>query len=424
VTVRIITADVFDGLAQLPDESVHCVVTSPPYWGLRDYGTGCWDGGDPDCDHLAPMPGGFAKSGLANYANGLNAKTIADKVSQRRQQYLGECAKCGATRIDQQIGLEPILSEHIETLVRVFREVRRVLRKDGVLWLNYGDAYCSSANPSTWRNGTFAAGGGVAQGRNRNGVASFDFKPKDLMMMPARIAIALQADGWWLRADCIWHKSNPMPESCRDRPTSSHEHVFMLTRSKRYFYDADAVSEPTNGNAHARGSGVNPKAKLLKIPGAWDTGPGAHGTINREGRTSAQYKIKQNASFSAAVIELVETRAMRNVWTHPTEPFSDAHFATMPAAIAERCIKAGCPAGGTVLDPFGGAGTTGVVADRLGRDAILIELNPEYAAMAEARIARDRLERGSGTMADVASARLPLTPLEALMAACGTSKNA
>ena len=269
MTVRVITGDVFDRLAELPDESVHCVVTSPPYFALRDYG------------------------------------------------------------VEGAIGLEPTFDEHLEVMVRVFREVGRVLRKDGTLWLNYGDAYAGLTNgrsaadtkalgkdDRTFRDKPFSTVGGV-------------FKAKDLMMMPARVALALQADGWWLRSEIVWHKPNPMPESVTDRPTSAHEKIYLLTLSARYFYDADAVRIPFNG------------------------------------------------------------ANLRNVWTAATEPFRGAHFAVMPTAIVALCIKARCPAGGVVLDPFGGSGTTGLVADRLGRDAILIELNPEYADMARNRIADD-----------------------------------
>ena len=337
MSVRILVGDCLERLRTLPEESVHCVVTSPPYWGLRDYG------------------------------------------------------------VEGAIGLEPTFGEHINTIVTVFREVRRVLRKDGTLWLNYGDAY-SSGDRSTYRSGASDNKGHLVQNGLARPKTPPGLKPKDLMMMPARVALALQADGWWLRSEIVWHKPNPMPESVRDRPTSAHEKLFLLTKAARYFYDAEAVRTKTDAN-------------------------------------------------------------LRNVWTIPTHAYPDAHFATFPPKLVEPCIKAGtsekgcCPECGTpwvrgmevhdpdgrlgrswhdddpkerlaigqrgmprgegrpihrtsgwqplcdcgagdpapctVLDPFGGSGTVGLIASRLGRDAILIELSPEYAEMAERRIHGD-----------------------------------
>lgn len=302
MTVQILTGDCREVLRTLPDESVHCVVTSPPYWGLRDYGT----------------PG---------------------------------------------IGLEPTLAEHMAELVGVFCEIRRVLRKDGTLWLNYGDAYAGAATAAAWRPGGHAGDGGVPGGRNRNGAApGHGLKPKDLMGMPWRLAFALQADGWWLRQDIIWAKPNPMPESVTDRCTKAHEYLFMLTKSARYFYDAAAISEPV-------------------------LAPGLSWAERKALGEGARRGFAQNGPSNIGCDK--DTRNKRSVWEVATAPFSEAHFATFPPALIEPCIKAGCPAGGTVLDPFGGAGTTGLVADRLQRNAILIELNPEYAAMAQARIKGD-----------------------------------
>lgn len=306
MTVRIITGDCRDVLATLPDESVHCVVTSPPYWGLRDYG------------------------------------------------------------VAGQIGLEASVAEHIAILRDVFREVRRVLRKDGTCWVNYGDAYAgSAAADAAARPGAFSAGGGDPGGRNRNGTPrGHALKPKDLIGLPWRLAFALQDDGWWLRSDIVWSKPNPMPESVTDRPTRAHEYVFLLTKSARYWYDAEAIREDAE---YGRRDG----ATFARV----------RSTDHRDAR------VEVNGTISGANPEA--GRNARSVWTVPTHSFSEAHFATFPPALAERCIKAGCPVGGTVLDPFGGAGTTGLVADRLQRNAILIELNPEYAAMAERRIHRD-----------------------------------
>lgn len=363
MTVRIINADVFEGLASLPDESVHCVVSSPPYFGLRDYG------------------------------------------------------------VAGQIGLEPSFADHLAVMVRVFAEVRRVLRKDGTCWVNYGDGYCSTP-PGNKKPSASDVDGAYGRKLERQGghgedlkaiygkAKSSGFKPKDLMMMPARLAIALQDDGWWLRSDIIWAKPNPMPESCRDRPTSAHEHIFLLTKASRYFYDADAIRETavatsltsmdggpqklpngSNANAGRDYTGKNEASQDRRKVGfneRWDAAEiGRKGNAN--GFRGGSYVNGEPGPRTAAGNGSNPTlsRNIRNVWTIATAPFPDAHFATFPPELAERCIKAGCPVGGTVLDPFGGSGTTGLVADRLGRDAILIELNPEYAAMAERRLKGD-----------------------------------
>ena len=373
MTVRILHGDARETLRTVPDESVHACITSPPYWGLRSYG------GDPGM-----------------------------------------------------IGLEPTFDEHLDNIVAVFREVRRVLRKDGTLWLNYGDAYAGG-------------GRGEGSGKQTTNVGSNlppfrpdGFKPKDLMMMPARVAMALQADGWWLRSEIVWHKPNPMPESVTDRPTSAHEKMFLLSKKPRYFYDHVAVREDGIGT-HAPG----------KNPCRRDT----------QGKDSGLIAFKERARNG-------------NVWTIATHPYSGTHFATFPPALIEPCIKAGTsekgvcancgapwvretektlkttprnptfaqhgtkhvagqdsagsnrhrdghmpglvnhftttgwrpscgcdrgndliagmdPVAAMILDPFAGSGTVGLVADRLGRDAILVEINPDYAEMARERISSD-----------------------------------
>ena len=250
MTVRILTGDVFDRLAHLPDESVHCVVTSPPYFGLRDYGLEpqVW-GGHEDCQHeWGEIERGKRKDMLPldkTASEGRSGTTAhQDGAAHNGGRF---CVRCGAWLGN--LGLEPTMDMHIEHLVRIFREVRRVLRKDGTLWLNYGDAYAGSANgrsaadtkalgkhDRTFRDKPISTVGGV-------------FKPKDLMMMPARVAMALQAEGWWLRSEIVWSKPNPAPEGAKDRPTSAHEKVYLLTRSARYFYDAGAVRIPETGGA-------------------------------------------------------------------------------------------------------------------------------------------------------------------------------
>lgn len=302
--IRVLHGDCRQVLATLPDASVQCCVTSPPYYGLRDYG------------------------------------------------------------VDGQMGLEATPDEYVAGMVGVFREVRRVLRDDGVLWMNLGDSYAMSTKGA----------GGLGKQQTNNGSVLVDrawrvpngWKPKDLLGIPWMIAFALRADGWYLRSDCIWAKPNPMPESVRDRPTKAHEYVFLLTKSARYFWNAEAVAEPTEYPVGSRD----------------DVPQGGFGGKNAEADQQAFRAIR-------------DTRNIRTVWTIATQPFSGAHFATMPPELAERCVKSGTRQGDTVLDPFGGAGTTGLVADRLGRDAILIELNSAYADMAKNRIHDDAPLLGS-----------------------------
>ena len=298
-SARIINADVLDGLRSLDDSSVHCCVTSPPYWGLRDYG------------HAG------------------------------------------------QIGLEPTPEAYVARMVEVFREVRRVLRDDGTCWVNLGDSYAQSeVRNRNGENDEFhrPCRDGVAQtGRKMQ----HGLKPKDLVGIPWRVSFALQADGWWLRQDIIWHKPNPMPESVRDRCTKAHEYVFLLTKSERYFYDAEAVSEAS----------VRPGDATL--------------ATQRNGICTGREWTGSTRVFS----DNPSRRNRRSVWTVTTKPYSGAHFAVMPPDLVAPCIKAGCPEGGTVLDPFAGSGTTLAVAISLGRSAIGTELNAEYVALAERRIA-------------------------------------
>lgn len=300
--LQILTGDCRQILPTLESESVQTCVCSPPYWGLRDYGTAQWEGGNEGCDHkrFNGYPSGLQGSKESTY-NGKFEKQI--------------CGKCGARRIDSQLGLEFTPEEYLANMVAVFREVWRVLRNDGTLWVNCGDSYIA----------------------------------KNLCMMPARLAMALQADGWYLRSEIIWAKPNPMPESVTDRPTKSHEYIFLLTKSERYFYDAEAIKEPANPVVICPGD-VNGQPTM----------PQGKGDIN-------------------------EQRNKRSVWTIATQPYAEAHFATFPEEIPKLCILAGSKLGDTVLDPFAGSGTTGKVALELGRRAILIELNPDYIGLAHDR---------------------------------------
>jgi len=322
---KIVCQDVLTFLKDLPDNFINLVVTSPPYWGLRDYGTDKWEGGDPNCDHKQRDK--FSdKSGIRNAGN---QKTIEEN-NGKGVYYKEICAKCGAKRIDKQIGLEQTPEEYVNKLVDVFREVKRVLKDDGTLWLNLGDSYAGS-------------GKGVSEekrSKNRqlnypNRGETYGLKPKDLIGIPWRVAFALQADGWYLRSDIIWHKTNPMPESVKDRPTRAHEYIFLLSKNEHYYYNYEAILEDSN----------------------W-----AH-------------EDKKDAK-----------RNKRDVWTISTKPYKGAHYATFPEDLIIPCIKAGSAEDNIVLDPFNGAGTTGVVCVKLGRKYIGIDLNKDYIEMSNARI--------------------------------------
>lgn len=304
-SVTIINGDCLEALRAMPAESLHCCVTSPPYFGLRDYG------------------------------------------------------------VAGQIGLEPTPDDFVSKMVDVFREVRRVLRDDGTVWLNLGDSYAAKRTyqvPST-KGGPKHGPGQSAGGRGSE--VPDGLKAKDLIGIPWRVAFALQADGWFLRQDIIWNKPNPMPESVRDRCTKAHEYIFLLSKSERYYFDAEAIAEPA----------VAPKS-------TWTD----HGSEKQRGHSRRHAGF--NGRYADRIRELgpPETRNKRSVWTVSTKPFKEAHFATFPPDLIEPCILAGCPPGGTVLDPFGGAGTTGLVAQRHGRNAMLIELNPEYVEIARRRL--------------------------------------
>lgn len=348
--VSILEGDALEKLRELPGESVRCCVTSPPYWGLRDYGTARWEGVSEECDHRAGSDYG--------------EKSDTNRGSIRGGPFRDECGKCGARRIDSQLGLERTPEEYVEKLVAVFREVRRVLAKDGTLWLNLGDSYASG---STGRNDTSrqtpgGRGGSFRGGPRKNLDINSGLKPKDLVGIPWRVAFALQADGWYLRSEIIWAKPNPMPESVTDRPTKAHEQFFLLAKSSRYYYDAEAIAEE-------------------------QTSSGLGGFSNKETLKS----VRLDASHAPSLVNAINDgkRNKRTVWTIATQPFPEAHFATFPPALVEPCILAGSAVGDTVLDPFAGAGTTGLVASRLHRDFIGIELNPKYAEMARQRIRQD-----------------------------------
>ena len=313
MTVQILVGDVRQTLSTLPEKSVQCCVTSPPYFGLRDYG------------------------------------------------------------VDGQIGLEPTPDEFVAQLVAVFREVRRVLRDDGTLWLNLGDTYAAGGMGAGSGKQLTNRGTSVGGHMDKPRKAPEGLKPKDLIGIPWRVAFALQADGWYLRQDIIWHKPNPMPESVRDRCTKAHEYVFLLSKAERYFYDAEAAREQCSedmqrraAKGHTRGAGGKIDASRQDA----DTLRGEH----------------------AKVIDVSNGRNRRSVWTVATRPYKGAHFATFPPDLIRPCVLAGAPFGGVVLDPFLGSGTTAAVAVSEGRHAIGCELNPEYVTLAQQRIAAAEAE--------------------------------
>jgi DNA modification methylase len=310
-TFKVLEGHVIDRLADLEDESVQTCITSPPYWGLRDYGS------------------------------------------------------------EDQLGLEPSPERYVKNMVKVFQGVKRVLREDGTVWLNLGDCY---AGPRSAGGGTMAGFNDRYFGTDNGGGKQADvdtskpprpqvqgLKPKDLVGIPWRVAFALQEDGWYLRSDIIWHKPNPMPESVTDRPTRSHEYLFLLTKSPRYYYDADAIREVGTVPAGTRA---------------------AKGSEERHGQPGVSSRPPEYKVYDGL-------RNKRSVWTVTTKPFKGAHFAVFPPDLIEPCVLAGSGQGDLVLDPFTGSGTTGLVSLRHGRDFVGVELNPDYAQMARDRIQQD-----------------------------------
>lgn len=362
------TGDALAVLRTLPDQSIQTCITSPPYYGLRDYGTGSWEGGDPNCTHQQEQP---------RY-NGPKQTTaqVSGHASQAEKHGRTHCPMCGATRTDSQIGLEDTPEEYVQRLVAVFREIRRVIRDDGTAWVNLGDSYNTgttapskpthNANVGYWQNADTI-------GRPRMNWPGL--KTKDLCGIPWRVALALQADGWYLRSDIIWAKPNPQPESVTDRPTRSHEYLFLLSKSQKYYYDADSIKEPLANSSIVR---LSQPTFDQQTGGPKDYANGTN-TNRSTRRTLSNLKQKLADDPTAG-------RNKRDVWTIPTQPYKEAHFATYPEALVEPCILAGSPPHATVLDPFTGSGTTGAVALRLNRNFVGIELNPQYVEMAERRL--------------------------------------
>ncbi|RFB35704.1 site-specific DNA-methyltransferase [Brevibacillus sp. VP] len=340
---KILQGNSLEVLKMLPDQSINCCVTSPPYWGLRDYG------------------------------------------------------------VDGQLGLEPTPEEFVANMVRVFREVRRVLKDDGTLWLNLGDSYWAnrSQNGLPWKDSDKHKNHMIRAG----GKSHEYLKPKDLVGIPWRVALALQADGWYLRSDIIWSKPNPMPESVGDRPTKAHEYIFLLSKSERYFYDAEIIKEKmaqsslerlsqnieNQEGSYRANAGGKTNGNMKAVGGS----KGAFGPLQsrkRNGNKERKHggdRGRPESNPGSSIPREGSTRNKRSVWTVATAKTTGAHFAVFPPKLIEPCILAGCPQGGIVLDPFTGSGTTPVVARNLGRKYLGIELNPDYIKIAEDRIKRE-----------------------------------
>ena len=315
--VTILQGDCLTVLKTLPTVSIHCCVTSPPYFNLRDYG------------------------------------------------------------IEGQIGMETSVDEYVAKLVLVFTEVKRVLREDGTAWINVGDSYFGSGQGYGDTKTTNKSHHGSRE-RQKPEWNDCGLKPKDLIGIPWMVAFALRADGWYLRSDIIWHKPNPMPESVTDRPTKSHEYIFLLTKSAKYYYDAEAIKEEAAFDGR-QDTTIKPAEKYRGRQMVDGQQPQSLGRGN------------ENERWPSKSDDGTRLRNKRSVWTVATSPYSGAHFATFPPKLITPCIQAGCPERGTVLDPFGGSGTVGEVAENHGRNSILIELKPEYCGMAKKRTAQQGL---------------------------------
>lgn len=311
MSVTTLIGDCRESMRTIPEKSVHCCVTSPPYFGLRNY------------------------------------------------------------LHDGQIGLEKTPDQYVAAIVEVFREVRRVLRDDGTVWLNLGDSYARMGSDSYATGKNAKVANQVNERCKRMSKPPDGFKHKDLIGIPWRVAFALQADGWYLRQDIIWHKPNPMPESVTDRCTKAHEYIFLLSKSPKYYYDHEAIKEPQSDSTKERSRY------------GWS---GRTDDKSNGARTGSTFKRMAESGEPMGTIPADGQRNKRSVWTVSTKPYKGAHFATFPPDLIEPCILAGCPEGGTVLDPFGGSGTTARVAMRNRRKAILCELNADYAALVPERI--------------------------------------
>ena len=476
ISIRI--GNCLDVLKTLPRNHFDTVVTSPPYYGLRDYNTGTWVGGDPNCPHKRLTK--ISKDTATGHANMYDhGDVVGDAI------YRQECPNCGAKRQDEQIGLELTPQDYVRRLVEVFREVRDTLKEDGTVWLNLGDSYHNYRSDGGQTKQTVSATRQDIPDVSPHRANKIQgLKQKDLMGIPWRVAFALQEDGWYLRQDIIWHKPNPMPESVQDRCTKAHEYIFLLSKNSHYYFDHEAIQEEASQNRWGGNTPINKENSKDKknvfngltrerdmIPetknkrSVWNTKykDDEEERTHRQGmsktrgekliatrpnipsqedfvkfmrsktnvktlsestsieRTTIEHWFRSDKSgfsypsrddwikisdlindcsteyndinermmyeeFHFDEVVTTDKKNKRSVWTVTTKPYKDAHFATYPPDLIEPCIKAGSPKDGHVLDPFGGSGTTGLVADRLNRNATIIELNKDYIQIAEDRL--------------------------------------
>lgn len=397
--------DCLEVLKTLPDNSVDCCVTSPPYYALRDYGTATWVGGDPNCPHY--------RANKVSYSTTTGHKRMSDMGSAVGDAiYKDVCPLCGAKRVDKQLGLENSPEEYVAKMTEVFMEVYRVLKPEGTLWLNIGDSYNGYKGnaKSQYNDSKFVGGhGGHPTRPSGYGLECKELKPKDLIGIPWMLAFSLRSAGWYLRQDIIWAKNNPMPESVTDRCTKSHEYIFLLSKSQKYYFDHEAIQEPAVSSDDLKRR-IKNGVEEWKTDKAKDTY-----AVSGTGRSRTElYSKKKMPKFGGNKYgenddthfstysgnewqpqtqgegeEEVYVRNKRDVWNVGVKPCKEAHFATFPPELIRPCILAGCRVGGVVLDPFMGSGTTALVAKGLSRDYIGCELNPEYKAIAERRL-RDK----------------------------------
>jgi len=362
---KVYFGDCRDSMRQMAKDGVkvQMCVTSPPYYGLRDYGTAEWIDGDNLCEHE-----GLVISNNRNFIDeggrGSNKKAISS----------GNCLKCGATRKDLQIGNEQTPQEFIDNLVEVFACVWDVLADDGTLWVNLGDSYYNyrpGKGQGLVKQSVANTNQDLPQSCARRANKLDGYKEKDLMGMPWRLAFALQDFGWYLRQDIIWHKPNPMPESVQDRCTKSHEYIFLLSKNQKYYFDNESIKELA----------INTEEKQIAKRN------------KKQHRSNAQEHEAKFVQHNFSKIEnTYEKRNKRDVWTVPVKPYSGAHFAVYPEELIEPCILAGSKTGDIVLDPFFGSGTTGAVAQKLGRKWVGCELNKNYEKLQNERLQQQGLE--------------------------------
>ena len=342
----ILPGDCKEVLKTFPDAYFDCCVCSPPYFSQRDYSTACWVGGDSECNHQRSNKQVAATKNEHLSADGL---------------YKDICSKCGAKRVDKQIGLEPTPKLYVDNLVRIFDEVQRVLKPTGTCWVVIGDTFAGGGRGSGYGGKQDSNKGCANMPRSR---VPLGMKPKELMEIPWMFAFALRKAGWLVRQEVVWNKPNVLPEAVKDRCVKSHESIFLLTKKGHYYFDYESILEPC----------VTPK----------DAKAGhTFGSLKGKADTVA----KAHAADLGHKWEYSPSRRKRSVWTCTTVAYKGAHFAAYPPELIRPCIKAGCPKGGIVLDPFGGSGVTGMVAKQEGCHYVLIELNPDYITMAEKRIA-------------------------------------